>query len=103
MSWNFTVVFNECKQSHSWKFGCCQLTLRIIIIIIIIIVRVYHRRRCLKDSTVNFCKPQGPQHTYYYLDVIIVPRLPRGNNSTGKEGAGKWDEVHFKWQKLPGE
>ena len=41
-------------------------------IIIIIIVTILHRGRYLNYSTVDFCNPRGPQHTYYYIVVIIV-------------------------------
>ena len=41
--------------------------------IIIIIVRILPPRgRYINDSTVNFCKPIGPRHTYYHTVVIIV-------------------------------
>ena len=40
--------------------------------IIIIIVRILPPWQYLNDSTVNFCKPRGPQYTYYYIVVIIV-------------------------------
>ena len=39
---------------------------------IIIIVRILPPWTIFQRSTVNFCKPRGPQHTYYYIVVIIV-------------------------------
>ena len=35
-------------------------------------VKILHCGRYLNDSTVNCCKPRGPQHTHYYIVVIIV-------------------------------
>ena len=40
----------------------------------------------------NFCKPRGPQHTYYYLVVIIVARKKMQEHEM---------KYTFKQQKLP--
>ena len=40
--------------------------------LLLLLLEFYHRGRYFSDSTVNSCKPRGPQHTYYFIVVIIV-------------------------------
>ena len=65
-------------HGHGNRKNKMEQRMIIIIIIIIIIVRILPSWTIFQYSTVNFCKPRGPQHTYYYIVVIIV--------------AGKWTQ-----------